>query len=250
MIASDSCHLSQYTCVHSIGGTVHLCKADIAPTRLARRGVCAIILAAGRAERLGSSKLSLQLAGRSILRHVIDSALASNLSEIVVVLGHYARELVSEIPDDRRVRSVHNARYDEGQHSSVKAGLAVLDGEAEAAVVLLGDQPFVTPEAINAIIDEFQMRRTPLVLPIYQGRRGHPVLFSSALFPELLEASEEQGRREVVRRHMGRAATVALAQEPPMDVDTWQDYLQLANRPIDACFSENRRGPDYGRGLQ
>lgn len=200
-------------------------RAVVVPTR-----VSAITLAAGKAERLGFNKLSLRLAGRSIVNHVVNTALASQVTEVVVVLGHYVDELSAEIPRDGRVKVVHNPHHEEGPHSSLKAGLIALNGDAEAAVVLLGDQPFVDVQAIDALIGEWLARRPSVVMPLYKGKRGHPVLFSRTLFRELLEVSEEQGRREVIRRHYEEVATVTVDGEPPLDVDTWTDYLRLAGK--------------------
>lgn len=192
--------------------------------------VSAIVLAAGKAERMGFSKLGLELAGQSILSRVVSIAMASDVSEVVVVLGHFAEYLAAEIPESQRVRAVYNQQYEQGQHSSLRAGLSAVDAQAAAVVVLLGDQPMVTAEAIDAVVGEFARKRAPVVVPIWNGRRGHPVLFSRALFPELLTAGEDQGRREVMRRHQAECAAVNMVGDPPRDVDTWEDYLSLAGQ--------------------
>jgi molybdenum cofactor cytidylyltransferase len=190
--------------------------------------VSAVILAAGRAQRMGFSKLNLQLSGKSLLRHVVDVALASVVSEVVVVLGDHAEELAPEIPEDRRLRVVHNPRFAEGQTTSLQAGLASVHPDSEAVVVFLGDQPLVSPEAVNALVAEFSLAGSPIVMPLYQGRKGHPILFARSLFSELLALSPDQPRRDVVTRHLGEAATVSLDELiAPQDVDTWDDYLKM-----------------------
>lgn len=206
--------------------------------------VSAIVLAAGKAERMGFSKLGLPLAGQSILSRVVNTALASCVSEVVVVLGHFAEDLSTEIPPSPRVKVVHNPCYGQGQHSSLRVGLAAVDFRAAAAVVLLGDQPMVRTEAIDALAGDFQKNRALFVIPTYNGQRGHPVLFSRALFPELLAAGENEGRREVMRRHRAECRTVATGGEPPTDVDTWQDYVSLAGWPQEAPATERKTTAD------
>ena len=208
--------------------------------------VSAIVLAAGEGRRMGSLKapqqakgrlagnpalkLALRLGGKSLLRHVVEAALAAPVDEVVVVLGHGAAELEQELPRDPRVRTVFNPDYATGQSSSVKAGINALASQAQAAVFLLGDQPLISSRAIEALVSAFRSGHSAVVRPRYRGTPGHPVLFSRALFPELLQVTGDQGGRELLARHQAEVAMVDLNLESPVDIDTKEDYSQLVRK--------------------
>lgn len=192
--------------------------------------VTAVVLAAGLGRRMGRLKLGLPLGGRPLLRHVVESALASEADEVLVVLGHEAEELKALLPQSERLRTVMNPNFAAGQSASVQVGIGALDAQAEAALFLLGDQPTVTAAIINAVTRAFRERRAAVVQPEYRGIAGHPVLFARALFPELLAVAGDEGGREVLRRHWGERAVVALDCNAPGDVDTAADYEQLVDR--------------------
>ena len=194
--------------------------------------VSAIVLAAGEGRRMGDPalKLALRLGGKSILRRVVEAALASPVDEVVVVLGHGAAELEQELPRDPRVRAVYNPDYASGQSSSLKAGINAIASQAQAAVFLLGDQPLISLQAIEALVSAFRSRHSTVVRPLYRGTPGHPVLFSRALFPELLQVTGDQGGRELLARHQAEVATVELNLESPVDIDTREDYSRLERK--------------------
>lgn len=187
-------------------------------------GVSAIVLAAGQGKRMGRLKLGLPLGGKSLLRRVIETALEARVNEVVVVLGHGAADLEQQLPSDARVRAVHNSHFAEGQSWSVKLGICALRPHAAAAIFLLGDQPLVTADTVNAVVHGFQATDAPLVQPVYRGMPGHPVLFARRLFPELVQVSGDQGGREVLARHSNEGLRVNLDLDPPRDIDTAQDY--------------------------
>jgi molybdenum cofactor cytidylyltransferase len=210
--------------------------------------VSAVVLAAGEGRRMRSkaphraesglagdsaSKLALLLDGKSLLRRVVEAALASPVDEVVVVLGHGASELEQELPRDPRVRTIFNPDYATGQSSSLRAGINAIASQAQAVVFLLGDQPLVSPQAIEAIVSAFRSHPSAVVQPLYRGTPGNPVLFSQALFPELLQVTGDQGGREVLARHQAEVATVELNLEPLIDIDTAEDYSQLLRKLSD-----------------
>jgi molybdenum cofactor cytidylyltransferase len=164
------------------------------------------------------------------LRHVVEAALAAPVDEVVVVLGHGAAELEQELPRDPRVRTIFNPEYATGQSSSVKAGINALASQAQAAVFLLGDQPLISSRAIEALVSAFRSGHSAVVRPRYRGTPGHPVLFSRALFPELLQVTGDQGGRELLARHQAEVAMVDLNLESPVDIDTKEDYSQLVRK--------------------
>jgi len=191
--------------------------------------VAAVVLAAGRSSRMGRHKLLLPLFGKPLIVHVVQAALAARCSEVVVVLGYQAaaiRSLLANYP----VQLVENTDFVAGQSTSVRAGIAALGPEADAALFLLGDQPLVSPELLNRLIDTYYTQQVDAVVPAYAGQRGNPVLFSRALFPQLVAVTGDQGGRTVLMEALrtGRAAIVPV-DDPVInsDVDTWEEYQRL-----------------------
>jgi molybdenum cofactor cytidylyltransferase len=161
--------------------------------------VAAMILAAGQGTRFGPEpKLLAELAGKPLVRHVADAALASKASLVIAVLGHRREEVGAALPV--AVSRVENPDYADGLATSLKAGFAALAGQAEAAVVLLGDMPEVTRQLIDQLVDTwFAAGRPAAVVPTYDGRRGNPVLLSAALAPEIAKLSGDTGAGALLR---------------------------------------------------
>lgn len=191
------------------------------------RFVSGVVLAAGGSSRLGRPKQLLPLGGEPLLAQTVKHALASRLGEVVLVLGHAAGEIAAAV-GERGQRTVVNADYGRGQSTSMRAGLAALAPGAEAALFLLGDQPRVGPAIIDALVAAFEETRGPIVVPLYGGEPGTPVLIARALFPELLAVEGDQGARGVVRAHPAETVRVPVGDgPPPRDVDTEEDYHAL-----------------------
>lgn len=192
--------------------------------------VSGVILAAGQSSRLGRPKQLLALAGEPLLSHVLRHAAASNLDEIVLVLGHEAATIAAHVGEwDQRV--VINPDYAAGQSTSLRAGLAAIEPTASAVLFLLGDQPQVTSDMISALVDAFRERGGPIVRAAYGGQPGNPVLFSRELFPELAHIGGDQGAREVIQQHASEVLLVDVSPvPPPADVDTEEDYQALLRR--------------------
>ena len=176
---------------------------------------------------MGTPKLLLGLAGQSLLGRVVASARASRCAEIVVVLGAEAENIRPEM-EGARVRLVTNARYREGMGTSLAAGIAALPPECEAAVVLLGDQPFVDAGSIDALIDAYRRTGKPIVVSRYGDVTGAPTLFARALFPEAARLRGDAGGRPLVQRHPELVEEVALPAAAGRDVDTPEDLARLA----------------------
>lgn len=186
--------------------------------------VAAVVLAAGESRRFGSPKQLLPWKATTLLEHVVDTALASSLGDVIVVLGHLA-EKIRDLLRDRPIGLVINHDWDKGLSTSVSAGLRALPASYEACLFLLGDQPNVTTELINTILSTYRRTLAPIVTPAYRGRRGNPVLFGRSLFPELLTMEGDQGGREVILRHRDEMETVEVEEEDVfLDIDTVADY--------------------------
>lgn len=189
-----------------------------------------ILLAAGVSARMGRPKQLLDWGGRPMIRHVAEQALASRLAGLVVVTGAEATASRAALTGlGGPVHTVENPDYAAGQAVSLRAGLAVLPASTAAALVLLVDQPFVTPGLINTILTAYETGPTALaIVPRYQGRRGNPVLLTAALFPELAALEGDVGARPILERHADRVRWLDV-DDPAVvaDVDTAEAYESI-----------------------
>ena len=190
--------------------------------------ISGILLAGGGSTRMGRPKGLLEYRGVPFLRAVATALLTGGVEDLVAVLNPEVPGLPDVLPADSRVRWVAAPPAAAGQLASLRVGLHSLSPVSEAALVALVDQPALLPETVAALIHAFREARAPLLLPVYQGRRGHPVCFVRALYTELLEAPEQEGARAVVRRH--RAILREVAVDDPaiqQDVDSPEDFARL-----------------------
>lgn len=189
--------------------------------------VAGIVLAAGSSSRMGRPKQLLPFRGHSLLECIVDSALNSSLCKVVVVLGHRVDEL-RPLLANRDVTVVVNDDYQRGQSSSIQAGLRAVREDVDAALFLLGDQPLITPETIDSILDAYANSPGPIVMPLFDGRRGNPVLFDRQTFDRIERLSGDTGARVLFQEYAERIVEVPL-QDPSVhfDIDTEQDYRAL-----------------------
>jgi molybdenum cofactor cytidylyltransferase len=187
--------------------------------------IAAIVLAAGGSKRIGRPKMLLPLGGGTVLSATVEPLLRSRLDRVVVVLGAEAERVRREaaLPDDQRLTVVVNASWAEGMASSLRRGLEEAS-DAQGVLIALGDQPGMTAERVNAVLDAFRPG-VRLVVPAEGAVPTHPVLFARALFAELRALTGDAGAREVVRRHEGEAVKIEM--ERLLDIDTEQDYKRL-----------------------
>ena len=187
--------------------------------------IAAVILAAGRSQRMGAPKLLLDLSGRSLLRRVIDNVRGSRCQEIVIVLGAEAERVAAEARGPG-VRFATNERYREGMGTSLACGIAALDPSCEAAVILLGDQPFVGSAAIDALIAAHQRTGKPIVASRYGGVAGAPTLIARRLFTEAQGLAGDVGGHALMQQFPELVAEVPLPDAAAVDVDTPQDLTR------------------------
>ena len=191
--------------------------------------IAAIILAAGSASRMGQPKQLLDWGGRPLVRVVAEHALEARLDHVLVVVGA-ASDAVAAALADMPIELIQNPAFAEGQSTSLRAGIAALTSDVSAALVLLGDQPFVSPEIISRIVDEWRASGGTIVAPVYRGQRGNPVLFAKEVFGELLAIEGDRGARAILATHPGRVRTVAFDDDRPLaDIDTPEDYQRLVS---------------------
>ena len=169
-----------------------------------KRPPAGVILAAGESSRMGSPKALLPYRGSTFLEHLV-SLLLGRVEPLLVVLGHEADRIRSVVRAPPQVRVLLNPNYRLGQLSSLQTAIRVLDASAVPGLLVAPvDHPAVEPEVVTALLDTFAAEQPGVLVPTFEGRRGHPVIFSAHLFTELLAASLEEGARAVVRRHAAR----------------------------------------------
>jgi molybdenum cofactor cytidylyltransferase len=188
--------------------------------------VAGILLAAGTSSRMGSNKLFFELNGESVLRSAVRRALAGGLSPLMVVLGHQSDRAWKEI-EDLPCQWTLNPLYEQGINSSLKSGIMAVPREAQAAMVLLADMPFVSPEMIAAMIARYRSAEAPLVISDYEGVNAPPMLYDRSLFSELLAMTGEGCGRQVVKRHRGEAEVLSWPAAALADLDVPEDYAKF-----------------------
>lgn len=209
--------------------------------------VAVIVLAAGTSSRLGQPKQLLELAGKPVIRHVVDAAMAADVGPVVVVTGAVSREVERAVPHkgrsaglldvrtsphlggryDALVRFVHNPDFAEGQGTSLARGVSSLADEIDACVVILGDQPRISPAAIGDVVAAWRSNRVDVVQAKYADGYGHPVLFDRVCFGELAELSGDVGGKEVVKAHRQSRMVVPVSGKIPADIDTVEDWESI-----------------------
>lgn len=192
--------------------------------------VAGILLAAGTSSRMGSNKLLFELDGESVLRRAARRALAGGLSPLLAVLGHQEDRARRELAGlDCGV--VVNPDYETGMGSSLKAGIAAVPPECQAALVLLADMPFVTPEMMAALIARYRASQAPLVVSSYDGDAEEiiapPMLYDRALFTEILAMAGGRCGKQVVKRHRQEAEVLDWPAAALADVDVPEDYARV-----------------------
>lgn len=145
-------------------------------------------------------KQLLPFGSSSVVAHVADTLLASSLEELVVVLGH-EHESVARHLAGRRARLTINEEYAQGMTSSVKCGLRAVSREAAAVLLAVVDQPLITSEVVDTVIEAFWMAGKGVCIPSHRGRRGHPVAFDLKYRDEILSLAGDVGLKEVWRAH-------------------------------------------------
>jgi molybdenum cofactor cytidylyltransferase len=188
--------------------------------------IVGIILSAGESKRMGTPKQLLPWGNTIVLQHVLDVASASRLETIRLILGCCAEEIAGRITVPEKARIGVNQDFREGMGSSVKCGIRNSPADAEAFMILLGDQPLIDVQVIDALIDAYRAVGHGIVIPVYNGRRGHPVIFAAQYRTELL-AIGDQGAREVVNKHSVDIFEVPMDTPHVLsDMDTPQDYQE------------------------
>jgi CTP:molybdopterin cytidylyltransferase MocA len=162
--------------------------------------LAAVILSGGASRRMGSPKALVAYQGRPFLEHLLEITAHPKIGTRRVVLGAHAGPIAKHI-DLAADEIVINADWEKGQLSSIQAAIRSLPAGTDGLLLCLIDHPLVSGDLLNELIEQFYATRANIVLPTYEGRRGHPVIFPVALYHELLRAPLDKGARAVVWAH-------------------------------------------------
>ena len=184
-----------------------------------------ILLAAGASTRFGRPKQILDYHGEAFVRAAARSALTSGLKQVIVVTGAHAAPVRAAL-DGLPVRIAHNPLWQAGQSTSLQCGLRALESGVRAAVVLLADQPQVTPTVIQALCETYQRTHAPIIAPLIDGSRANPVLLAAETFPLLMEIHGDVGARAIFQHYAPRYLPW-LDERLRYDVDSPEDYQKL-----------------------
>lgn len=188
--------------------------------------ICAVILAAGESRRMGTPKLLLPFGEKTIIEHIVDTVCDSEADKILVVLGSHHEEIRSQIAD-RPILTVINTRYQEGMLSSIQAGFRSLPPGTAAVVICLGDQPLIPFSVIDRLILTFRRSKKGIVIPVYEGRRGHPILIDVKYKNAVQNISPEIGLRSLIHDYPQDVQEVEVDSPHILkDIDRPEDYAR------------------------
>jgi molybdenum cofactor cytidylyltransferase len=194
--------------------------------------IAAVVLSAGESSRMGRPKALLPIDGQTFIEKIVAALKQTKVGKIIVILGHNARELQSKI-SHLPVEILINTDYKLGQLSSLQLAVRYLqpDLDCDGMLVHLVDHPYLAPALVEEMIRRFYETKKRIIVPKFHGKRGHPVIFSNALFDEILSAPMEEGAKAVVNAH--RAETLEIETEEEgiaVDIDTPELYQQHVRR--------------------
>ena len=189
--------------------------------------ISGILLAAGESRRMGQPKLLLPWNEGTVIEHVVDTYLDSDIFELIVVAGAEA-ERIERTLAGRSVAMIVNRRYKQGMATSIQEGIKAAANSADAYLIALADQPLITTEIINRLI-RYYRKSTPLITAAsHQGRRGHPIIFSKALRDELCRVQGDEGGRSVINTYSDETDYVEVGSNAIFaDMDTVEEYKRI-----------------------
>ena len=194
--------------------------------------ISAVILAAGESRRMGKqNKLLLPVGGEALLVKLVKSVCASDVGQVIVVIGHEAEKIRREL-NNFSLSFVNNPNFSEGMTISIKFGVKEVSPDSDGFLICLADMPFINTSEINKLINSYVQNRIKekrlIVVPVFQGQRGNPVLFSCEFLNDILEHKKGSGCKEVILNNSEFVVEIEMDDENMLlDVDTLEDYQRL-----------------------
>ena len=196
--------------------------------------ISALILAAGESRRMGKqNKLLLPIGGEALLVKLVASVCASDVGQVLVVIGHEAEKIRREL-NEFPLNFVYNPNFSEGMTTSIKYGVKVASHECDGLLICLGDMPFINTSEINKLIHAYAKNRIKgqnlIVVPVFKRQHGNPVLFSIEFRNDILEHKKESGCKEVIMKNSDSVMEIEMDDEKMLlDVDTMEDYQSVSD---------------------
>ncbi len=190
--------------------------------------VSLVLLAAGESRRMGTPKQLLSYKGTSLIRHAANIVVKSNCDRIIVVLGANSDRISTEI-SDLPICVTYNTQWQQGMSTSIATGIKALlqmKVNFEAIIVALADQPFITAQVYNRLIERYCQNQLKAVASNYSDTLGVPALFDLTLIPELLKMKQKGGAKQLLNQYSDRTFNLDLP-EAAVDIDTPADYQKL-----------------------
>ncbi|OZV10268.1 hypothetical protein CIW83_21270 [Tissierella sp. P1] len=186
--------------------------------------ITGIILASGFSRRMKADKLLIDIEGSALIERVIKACVDSKLDDIILI---YRSEEVKKIGEKYNIKTIYNENAHLGQSEGLKLGVRRAI-EAKSYMFLVGDQPFLTSELIDKLIEEYNISDLPILVPYYNNHRGMPMLISSIFKEELLQITGDKGGRDIVERNISKTKKVYIEEERlGMDIDNQEDLKIL-----------------------
>jgi molybdenum cofactor cytidylyltransferase len=186
--------------------------------------IAAIVLAAGESRRMGRQKLVLPYSGTTVIEHIVDQVLASDAAQTIVVTGHDSQAVEAAMLG-KPVTLVENRQYKDGMLTSIRAGLQIVSPGAAGFMVVLGDQPSIDARVINQLIAGFHAVEKGIIVPLYDGDTGHPIVISMSYREDVMTKFDDTGLRGLIYGHPEYVHRLPVTTPGVLrDMDTPEDY--------------------------
>jgi len=190
--------------------------------------ISVVLLCAGKSQRMGSSKLLLPFRGKTVIETILDTLLSSDVNKIVTVLRKGDEEILKLIPDNEKILKTFNPDPEGDMFSSIVCGVKSIVGEPGGVMIFLGEHPLVSSETVNRLVEAFNSSDKKIIIPVYNGINGHPVILHESLMEEILGGTFKNGLKGLIEAHENDILKITVdCKGTVIDLDTPEDYKKL-----------------------